>query len=216
MMNNHYPIAALAVVALLVIAATTAGCATNTNTAPSPTPIAATKTTAGNNTTFSSGAGFNITYPKNLIIDSTTNASTPTKVVIYLSPNTTGDPLTKVDGVNVVTQELSSGQKLSDFVTYNLNQLNSSSSSSGIYKNFTILNETNLTFAGTQAHKIVFSTLAPQTINETFTTNKTIKTTQIWLINNNTGYVVAYKALLNDYDKYLAQATQIMNSFVLT
>jgi hypothetical protein len=96
-MNNRNLMAALAVVVLLTVAATTAGCATNTN--PSPTPIPATQTTVGNNTTFSSAAGFNITYPKTLKIDSTSNASSPVRVYIYLSPNETAD------GVVVATKQ---------------------------------------------------------------------------------------------------------------
>jgi hypothetical protein len=212
-MNNRNLIAALTVVALLTVAATTAGCATNTN--PSPTPIAATTTITGNNTTFSSGAGFNITYPKSLNVSSTTDPTSPAKVIIYLSPNTTVDKNTTVDGVNVVTIPLASGAKLSDFIDYNMNGLETNVTL-GAYRNFTILNETNLTFAGQPAHKIVFSTIAPQQLSPTLATNKSIETTQIWLINNNTGYVVAYKALANDYNTYLAQATRIMNSFVLT
>jgi hypothetical protein len=37
-----------------------------------------------------------------------------------------------------------------------------------------------------------------------------------YVINNNTGYVVTYKAVPSDFDKYLPQAQRIMNSFVLT
>ena len=207
-MNNRNLIVALAVVALLAVAATTAGCATNTS--PSPTPLAASDTTVRNNTTFSSGAGFKVTYPSNLTKDSTTNPSEPAKVIIYLNY-----PNTKVTGVNVVTVPLSSGEKQADFVDSNLNQLRNYSST-GFYKNFTILNETNLTFAGKPAHQIVFSGIVPQQYSKENATNESIKTTQIWLTNNNTGYTVAYKAVANEYDTYLAQAQRIMNSFVLT
>jgi hypothetical protein len=206
-MNNRNLIITLAVVALLTLAATTAGCSTTST--PSPTPIAATQTTVGNNTTFSSAAGFNITYPKTLKTDNSSDALTPVRVYIYLNPNTT------VDGVNVVTTPLASGKTLSDYEDFALSGLETNASL-GAYRNFTILNETNLTFAGQPAHKIVFSAIVPQQINQTLATNKSIKTTQIWLVNNNTGYTVAYKALANDYDTYLAQAERIMNSFVLT
>jgi len=39
---------------------------------------------------------------------------------------------------------------------------------------------------------------------------------QTYLVNNNTGYIVTYKAILGDYNTYLAQAQPIMNSFKLT
>src|SRR5665647_3806262 len=135
-MNNRNLIVALAVVALLAVAATTAGCATNTT--PSPTPIPATTTSTGNNTTYSSAAGFNITYLKNLKTDSSTNASTPVRLYIYLNPNETAD------GVLVATKGLSSGQTLSDFSNNDKKELQNYSST-GFYKSFTILNETNST-----------------------------------------------------------------------
>jgi len=39
---------------------------------------------------------------------------------------------------------------------------------------------------------------------------------QTFVVNNNTGYVITYKTISNDYDTYLAQAQRIINSFVLT
>jgi len=191
---------------LLIVAATTAGCATNTN--PTPTPIPATQTTVGNNTTFSSGAGFNITYNKVLKVDTSTDAKTPVRVYIYLSPNET------VDGVLVATKSLSSGQTLSDFANNEVKELKNYSSV-GFYKNFT-LNETNTTFAGKPAHTIVWSGIIPIQYNQTTATNKSVKVMQTYVVNNNMGYVVTYKAVSNDYDTYLAQAQRIMDSFVLT
>ncbi len=137
--------------ALLTVAATTAGCATNAN--PSPTPIPAAQTTVGNNTTYSSGAGFNITYNKALKVDSSTDAKTPVRVYIYLSPNETAD------GVLVATKGLSSGQTLSDFTNSEVKELKNYSST-GFYKNFT-LNETNITFAGKPVQKLVWSGIIP-------------------------------------------------------
>jgi hypothetical protein len=206
-MNNRNLIDALAVAALLIIAVTTAGCATNTN--PSPTPIPASQTTVGNNTTFSSGAGFNITYAKTLKIDSSTNASAPVRLYIYLSPNETAD------GVVVATYGLASGQTLSDFVNYNLKELNNYSST-GFYKNFKILNETNSTFAGKPSTTVVWSGIIPIQYNQTISTNKSVNATQTFVVNNNMGYVITYKAVSSDYNTYLAQAQRIMNSFVLT
>ena len=206
-MNNRNLIVALAVVALLAVAATTAGCATNTN--PSPTPIPATTTSTGNNTTYSSAAGFNITYLKNLKTDSSTNASTPVRLYVYLTPNETAD------GVLVATKGLSSGQTLSDFSNNDMKELQNYSST-GFYKSFTILNETNSTLSGKPAHTIVWSGIIPVQYNKTTPTNTSVKEMQTYVVNNNMGYVVTYKAVASDYDTYLAQAQRIMNSFVLT
>jgi hypothetical protein len=209
MMNNRNLLATLAVVALLTVAATTAGCTSNSNTTPSPTPIPATQTTVGNNTTFSSAAGFNITYPKTLKTDNSSDASTPVRVYIYLSPNEA------YNSVLVATKGLSSGQTLSDFANNEVTQLKDNASK-GNYKNFTVLNETNATFAGKPSRTIVWSGIVPIQYNETTATNKSVKVMQTYVINNNMGFVITYKAISSDYDTYLAQAQRIMNSFVLT
>jgi len=175
----------------------------------SPPTLTESQTTVGDNTTYSSSVGFNITYPKTFTIDSSTNASSPVKVYIYLNPSS------KIDGVNVATYSLASGEKLNDFIDFNLNALQSNSSL-GFYKDFTILNETNLTFAGQPAHQITFQGMIPQQVSATNTTDVSVKETQIWLVNNNTGYVVTYKAAQSDYDTYLLEAESIINSFALT
>lgn len=208
-MKNRNLIAALTVVALLVVAAITAGCTSNTT--PTPTPIPATQATVGNNTTFSSAAGFNITFPKNLAIDrsETENASQPVRIYIYLSPNETAN------GVVVGTEGISSSLTLNDFANDQIANLKNFNST-GVYKNLTILNETNSTISGKPAHTIVFSGIFPVQYNATTATNKSLKMIQTFIVNNNTGYVITYKAVSSDYDNYLAQATRIMNSFVLT
>ena len=208
-MNGPNLIVTLTVVALLIVAATSAGCATNTT--PTPTPIPATQSTVGNNTTFSSAAGFNITFPKNLAIDrnGTENASSPVRVYIYLSPNETAN------GVVVGTEGLTSGMTLNNFTDAQIANLQNYNSS-GVYKNLTMLNATNSTISGKPAHTIVFSGVFPVQYNATTSTNKSLKIMQTFVVNNNTGYVISYKAISSDYDNYLTQATRIMNSFALT
>lgn len=208
-MKNRNLIAALTVVALLVVAATTAGCTSNTT--PTPTPIPATQATVGNNTTFSSAAGFNITFPKNLAIDrnGTENASQPVRVYIYLSPNETAN------GVVVGTESLTSVKTLNDFVNAQITNLNNYNNT-GVYKNFTILNETNSTLGGKPAHTVVWSGVVPVQFSETNTTNTSIKVMQTFVVNNSTGYVITYKTISSDYNTYLPQAQRIINSFVLT
>jgi len=211
MINNRNLIAVLVVVAVLTIAATTAGCTSSNTPSPTPSPIPATQTTVGNNTTFSSSAGFNITFPKNLAIDrnGTENASSPVRVYIYLSPNETAN------GVVVGTEGLTSGMTLNNFTDAQIANLQNYNSS-GVYKNLTMLNATNSTISGKPAHTIVFSGVFPVQYNATTSTNKSLKIMQTFVVNNNTGYVISYKAISSDYDTYLAQATRIMNSFVLT
>jgi hypothetical protein len=210
MMNNRNLFATLAVVALLTVVATTAGCTTNTTT-PEPTPIPATTSTAGNNTTFSSAAGFNITYPTILAVDKngTESPSQPVRLYIYLNPSN------KVDGVVVATYGLTAGATLSDFVDYNVKVLKNYSVED-VYKNFTIVNQTSSTLSGKNASTIVWTGVIPVQNNATSTTNTSVKVMQTYVINNNTGYVITYKAIPSDFDKYLPQAQRIMNSFVLT
>jgi len=175
----------------------------------SPTPIPATQTTDGNNTTFSSGAGFNITYDKTLKTDSSTDASKPVRVYIYLNPNETAD------GVLVATKSVSSRQTLSDFASNEVKELQNYSST-GFYKNFAIVSETDSTFAGKPAHTIVWSGTIPMQYSKTIATNTSVKEMQTFVVNNNMGYVITYKTISSDYDMYLAQAQRIMNSFKFT
>jgi hypothetical protein len=207
MMNNRNLFATLAVVALLTVVATTAGCTTNTT--PSPTLIPATTTTAGNNTTFSSAAGFNITYPTILKIDKDENASVPVRVYIYQNPSNI------IDGVNVATLGLTAGATLSDFANNEVLQLKNYSIYD-VYKNFTIVNQTSSTLSGKNASTIVWTGVIPVQNNATSFTNTSVKVMQTYVVNNNTGYVITYKAIPSDFDKYLPQAQKIMNSFVLT
>ena len=208
-MNSPNLIVTLTVMALLIVAATSAGCATNTT--PTPTPIPATQSTVGNNTTFSSAAGFNITFPKNLAIDrnGTENASSPVRVYIYLSPNETAN------GVVVGTEGLTSGKTLNNFTDAQIANLQNYNSS-GVYKNLTMLNATNSTLSGKPAHTIVFSGVFPVQYSTTTATNKSLKIIQTFVVNDNTGYVISYKAIQSDYNKYLTLAEQVINSFTLT
>ena len=56
----------------------------------------------------------------------------------------------------------------------------------------------------------------PIQYNQTTATNKSVKMTQTYVVNNHVGYIITYKAIFSDYDTYLAQAQRTMNSFVLT
>lgn len=202
-MDNRKLISALAIAALLAIVVTTAGCATNTT--PSPTPITQSQTIQGNNTTLSSAAGFNITYPTSLNIDTSTNASEPVRAYIYLQPNS------NVTGVLAATYPLSSNTTLNGFVNYNKGQIVTQG-----YENYTLISNQSVTFAGKPAYNMVWQATVPVQLNPTTTRNMTLEVNQTFVINNYTGYVITYKASPSDYNTYLALAQKIMSSFVLT
>jgi hypothetical protein len=202
-MDNHNLIAALVIAALITLAATAAGCTTNTS--PSPTPIPSSQTTNGNNTTFSSGTGFNITYPNSLKVDTTTDPATLVKIYVYLNPNS------KVDGVNVGTTNLGPSDTLSSFEASQLANLTK-------YPSYQQISNNTTTVSGKPAQTIVFQGLIPVQLNTTpgSSTNMTLKEIQTFVVSNNTGYVIAYKAVPSDYNTYLAQAQRIISSFTLT
>jgi PsbP-like protein len=208
-MDNRNLIAALAVVALIIVAATAAGCTTNTTSSPTPTPIPATQTTAGNNTTFSSAAGFNITFPKSLKTDSSINGSQPIRLYIYTGNN-------GFDGIVVATNDLLPNSTLNDWAKYNKDNLKINATLEN-YKNFTVLNETNTTFAGKPAHTIVWSGTIPVAFSATNQKDMPVQVMQTFIVNDNMGYAITYKGSpASNYTKYLPQAQTIMKSFVLT
>jgi len=201
-MDNRNLITVLVIAALITLAATVAGCTTNTS--PSPTPIPSSQTTNGNNTTFSSGTGFNITYPTALKVDTTTDPTTQVKIYVYLNSSSV------VDGVNVGTVGLSAGQTLGSFVDSQMANITK-------YPNYQEISNNTTTVSGQPAQTIVFQGLVPVQLNTSqITANTTLKVMETFVVNNNTGYVLAYKAVPSDYNTYLAQAQRIMNSFVLT
>jgi hypothetical protein len=202
-MDNRNLIMALAIAALITLAVTAAGCTTNTS--PSPTPIPSSTTTNGNNTTFSSGTGFNITYPTALKVDTSNDPTTQVKIYVYLNPSSV------IDGVNVGTNSLSAGQTLGSYV-------NSQMANITKYPSYQQISNNTTTVSGQPAQTIVFQGLIPVQLNTTpaTSTNMTLKVTQTYVVNNNTGYVITYKAVPSDYNTYLAQAQRIMSSFVLT
>ncbi len=204
-MNNRNLIAALAIAALITAAVTTAGCATNTSPSPTPTPIPSQETVVGNNTTFSSAAGFNITYPKTLKIDSTTNASNLVRIYVYLATNNT------IDAVLVATRDLAATDTLSDWVLFNVREINN-------YPNYQLISNNSTTIAGTPAFNVVWQASVPVQTGSGAADIKdmTIKVMQTFVVHNHKGYIITYKALPSDYNTYLAQAQPIMNSFVLT
>ena len=197
---------ALAIIALVMIASlSVAGCTQNSSTSsPTPTPTITSKATViGNNTTFSSSTGFNITYPKALKTDS--NNSSDTKIMIYLATNNT------TDSVSLLTEPVNPNTTSLDYATYYIGLINNN-------PDYQLVSNQSTTLGGKPAYTIVWqATLPVQPDPSSSTTqNTTLKVMQTYVVNNNTGYIVTYKALPSDYNTYLAQAQPIMNSFKLT
>jgi hypothetical protein len=86
------------------------------------------------------------------------------------------------------------------------------------YPNYQEISNNTTTVSGKPAQTIVYQELVPVQLSTTLAsiTNTTLKVMETFVVNNNTGYVIAYKAVPSDYDTYLAQAQRIMSSFVLT
>ena len=194
---------ALAVAALLTVAVTTAGCTTNST--PTATPIPGSEQTIGNNTIYTSAAGFNITYPKTLKTQTSDDAANQIRIYIYLAPNNT------IDAVNVGTKDITANDTLADWLTYNLNLVNN-------YPGFKTLSNQSTNVSGLDGYTVVWQGTVPVQVatGSTNVQNTTLKVMQTFVINNNKGYVITYKALPNDYDTYLPQAQQIINSFSFT
>ena len=169
------------------------------------TPIISNEKAAGNQTIFSSSRGYSITYPNTLKTDYTTNSSQPVDLYVYLSSSS------KIDAVVVATSEQTSGSTLQDFVNSNRAGIQS-------YPNYQQISSQNTTLAGKPAYNIIYQVTVPVQSGTTSGAlqNMTLKIMQTYLVNYNTGYVITYKTTPGDYDTYLAQAQQIINSFKLT
>ena len=204
------PIMVIAVLLLVVASLLVAGCtSSNTSTNDQTTSASATPSVQSDKTTFSSDKGYSITYPATWKKDVNTNAASPIELYLYLNPNEA------VDSVIVAIKSLSSGQTLNAFAASEVNALKTNAST-GNFKNFAIQSETDSTFAGKPAHTIVWSGTVPVQYSATTTKDVPIKATQTYVVNNNVGYVITYKATQSDYNKYLTQAEQASNSFTFT
>ena len=85
------------------------------------------------------------------------------------------------------------------------------------YSNYQEISNNTTTVSGKPAQAIVFQALVPVQLNTSqITANTTLKLMETFVVNNNTGYVIAYKAVPSDYNTYLALAQRIISSFVLT
>ena len=190
-----------AICTFMALTVVTAGCTTPTSPSPTPAPVVQTITTAGNNTTLTSTAGFKVTFPSQY--NYSQNGSTNPKVVIYLDPR---DDTTSVSsGVDA----LQPGTTLDAYTDYVKDlPLN--------YKNFTIIqNLTDSTLGGKPAKSHTYQAILP-IYNGTSVRNQRVQVQEIWTINNGKGFVVVYRAPPGNFTRFLPEAQTIVNSFQLT
>ena len=166
----------------------------------SSVPSVSSEKTEGNKTIFTSSRGYSITYPKTLKADYTTDPSKMLELYVFLSS------ASSVDGVTVATRNLHTGESLEDFRTTSINDLQK-------YTNFQQISSQTMTLAGKPAYKIVWQATVPTQMSSGSTQNIAIKSIQIYTTNNNVTYVLGYKATSSEYDTYVAQAQQIIDSF---
>ena len=146
----------------------------------------------GEHMTFSSDAGFRISYPGEWLID-TTDPSVAVKLYIYAAHANVG-------AVSVENVDLASNATFDDFINANLENLTN-------LRGFTLISSEAITFANRRAYKVVWQATISIQLTDT-----QIKAMQIFVTENGKGYVVTYEALPNDFDTYLLEAQEVIDS----
>ncbi|MGZ4915769.1 MAG: hypothetical protein ACXVIF_04210 [Halobacteriota archaeon] len=201
-MDRRKIVGACAIAALMTLAVVTAGCTTNTGPAPTRKPFTQTATITGNNTTVTSDAGFQITLPSKY--NYTWDGSTPIQFYLYLDPNNTAT------GVNIGASAQPANATLGSMSDYYYGRLLDQH-----YQNFTVVSQSNGTLAGKPAQTLTFKGLIPVQYSQSERRDQQLQVQEIWMLNNNTGYTVVYKAPPNDFTKFLPEAQKIINSLQL-
>lgn len=198
--------AAIAVLLLLVASVLLAACTKSTSSKTSQTPSASAKPkTKSEKKTFTSDSrGYTITYPNTWRRSVNSNAEAIVDLTLTVRPN-------KLNVVTVASVKLNAttGTTRREFTDFNLRALSTKCEA------YWLQSFEDTTLAGQQASKIVWQATVPQRIG-TVTQNAQIKATQFYVTHDGRGYVVAYKAVTSDYETYLTQAQQVLNSFKFT
>jgi hypothetical protein len=192
------PIAVTTVLLLVVASLLVAGCTTSNTSTTNQT----TSATSSDKATFTSARGYTITYPNPW--KKSVNNTTTAPIDLYLYPN----PNNTIDGV-LGELNTTTGNTLQAFSDAHLKNLSTLSG-------YTMQSYESTTFAGEPANKIVWQAMAPQQISKNTTQNAQIKATWVLVVHDGKGYIVSYKATASDYDTYLTQAQEALNSFTFT
>jgi len=125
--------------------------------------------------------------------------------MIYLATNNT------TYSVSVSNEPVNPNATSLDYANYYIGSIND-------YPNYQLVSNQSTTLGGKPAYTIVWQATVPvqQDTSASTIQNTTLKVMQTYVVNNNTGYIVTYKAIPSDYNTYQAQAQRIMNSFALT
>lgn len=169
-----------------------------------PTQLPYTTTVLGDNITFFSNAGFSITYPSALSDEKGADYNNSWKITIFLNSDD------HTENINVWANDYNVGQRttLQDVQTDYIHNAMS-------YKDFKLILRSNATLGGDLALKFVYTANIQQ--NYKFNSeNKTVQIMYLLGMHNGRVYELFYKTLPNDYDKYLPQAQQIIDSFRYT
>jgi uncharacterized protein YceK len=187
----------VAAILLLVVASLlVSGCTSSTTDTSS-------HTTKTNSTYTSADRGYAITYPDNWREE--VNKSKAAIVDLILNPSSNNINVVTVASVKL---NATTGTTLPGFTDSSLRDASS-------FYYYTLLSIENSTLAGQPATKIVWTATAPQQIGGT-TANTQIKTMQYLVVHNGRGYVIGYKTVQDDYNTYLTQAQDVINSFKFT
>jgi len=194
------PITAIIVLLLVVASLLVAGCTSNTS---DTTYQPANNAQSGKNTFTSTKAGYSITYPNTWGKDVRNNVAASVDEMLLLTMSS--------NAINVVTVasgrlNATTGTTLQTSTDGHLKALSRS------YYDYTLQSFENTTLAGQPANKVVWQATVPQTIGNA-TSNAQIKTMQYFVVYNGVGYVLAYKTVKDDYNTYLTQAQEVINSF---
>jgi hypothetical protein len=170
-----------------------------------PTP-AYTTTVSGENMTFFSDAGFKITYPTALtdyILMGNSSSSPKPTLEIFLNPNDTLDKITALTSDTYLGQRVT----LQDVIADNFESVTT-------FQDFYLISRGNVTLGGLPAYEIVY-TANQQHWNPNM--NEIVQLMWVFGLNSNGRvYSVCFEGVSNDYNTYLPQAQQIINSFSYT
>lgn len=169
---------------------------------PPPQPRSIISTLEQLTTLTSEAYGFRITYPETWKIEEASSVYDPIRVRIFLP---TGD---YADAVSVAMYSLEPNTSLDEVIKYNLNDIRN-------LNDCCLISERNSTIANHPSYTEVFQGTVPVQLSETNPVAQAIihKAKQIYAVNSNMLYVITYKTALDKYNKYLAVAQRVMNSF---
>jgi len=149
-------------------------------------------------TTFSSDAGFSISYSRAWRI--ATDPSFAVQLYIYVAH-------AKVGEVGVEASDLVLGATLEELINPNLEGLTN-------FKDYTLISSEDVIFADRPACRVVWQATVPIEFNAaTAARDMLIKAMQVFVINNQKGYRITYTTTPEDFDKYLSQAQDVIDSF---